>query len=100
MAVFDKTDPTAPELITLATTKERDERFRRVSAHNGAVRCVVDLNPSYEAHFSMTPDHARTVAVQLIDAAEEAEAQEEQRADELRKREAGLVDKNRKRGKL
>lgn len=77
MAVYDKTDPTAPELVTLCTTKERDERFASVGASDGAVRCLVRLNPSYEAHFSMTPDHARDVAVRLIDAAEEAEAQAE-----------------------
>jgi hypothetical protein len=98
MTIYDKSDPTDPKLITLATTKERGERFRRVSAIDGAVRCIVDLNTSYEAQFSMTPDHARAVAVQLIDAAEGAEAQEEKRQDGLRQRAAELTSK-RKRGR-
>lgn len=97
MAVYDKTDPTAPELVTLCTTKERGERFANVSARDGAVRCLVRLNPSYEAHFSMTPDHARDVAVRLIDAAEEAEAQTEKQATEATRRQEELVDRRKRR---
>mgnify|MGYP003443572746 CR=1 FL=1 len=89
MAIYDVKDPTGPELITLCTAAERDDRFKHLDAFNGRVSCVVRLNPSYEAHFSMTPDHARDIAVRLIDAAEKADFEQAERtkkaADELQR---------------
>ncbi len=89
MAIYDMTDPTGPELITLCTAAERNDRFKHLDAFDGRVSCVVRLNPSYEAHFCLTPDHARDIAVRLINAAEKAEFEHAERtkkaADELRK---------------
>lgn len=97
MAIYDLADPTAPELISFATTAERGERFRHIGQSRGNVVCTVALNPNYEAHFSMTTDHAREVAVRLIDAAEEAEVHAEKLADERRQAEELIATRKRPR---
>lgn len=82
MAIFNMKDPIGPKLIGFCTVQENAERFKSVSASHipGRVSCVVRLNPHHEAHFSMTPEHAREVAVKLIDAAESAEFQQDEHA--------------------
>jgi hypothetical protein len=79
MAIYDMRDPSDPKLIDFSTKEFSADRFRSIGEWQGNVSSVVKLSPHYEAHFTMTPDHAREVAVRLIDAAEEAEV----RAEEL-----------------
>lgn len=93
MAIYDLIDPTDPQLLDFCTRAEDKERFKSVDAWMGHVACTIWLNPSYEAHFSMTPDHARAVAVRLIDAAEAAEFQVEQKAEQELRRTNAEADK-------
>jgi hypothetical protein len=91
VAIYDMKDRTRPELLGFCTANERVERFKRVGAYDGRVSCVVRLNPHHEAHFSMTPERARAVAVQLIDAAESAEFQHDERVKRETERQDEIV---------
>jgi hypothetical protein len=97
MAIYDLKDPTDPNLLDLCTRAEDDERFKDVHAVDGHVGCTIMLNPRYEATFSMTPDHARDIAVRLIDAAEQAEFQQAQDAAKRERQQQELVERKQRR---
>ena len=93
MAIYDLKEPSDPRLLDFCTRDKDDDRFKRIDADEHGVYCEINLNPSYEATFGMTPDHARDVAVRLIDAAEKAEFEIAQSKKKAAERQAELVQR-------